>query len=95
MLPHAEEDPQAPEAAPAAEDKEIDAPAAEEATPAAEVANLAPAASAASGDPIAEAVVALQQVLEPEPVPEVPAPAPEGALLLIPMTSSPRSFLLC
>jgi hypothetical protein len=95
VVPHAEEDPHAREAAPAAEDKELDAPAAEEATPAAEVADLAPAASAASGEPIAEAVVALQQVLEPEPVPEKPAPAPEGAPLLILMTSSPRSFLHC
>ena len=69
MVPHAKEDPQAREAAPAAEDKEIDTPAAEETTPAAEVANLAPAASAAIGEPIAEAVMALQQVLEPEPEP--------------------------
>ena len=63
MVPHAKEDPQAREAAPAAEDKEIDTPAAEETTPAAEVANLAPAASAAIGEPIAEAVMALPSSL--------------------------------
>ncbi len=75
----AEEDPHAPETAPAAEDKEITAPIAGAAVPAGEAADLAPAGSAASGEPIAQAVVALQQVLEPEPVPNNPAPAPEGA----------------
>ena len=99
VVPHAEEDPHAPKAAPTAEEKEVAAPAAEETMPAAEPADLAPAASAASDEPIAEAVVALQQVLEPEPVPEMPAPAPEGAPWQpVPgtfMTSSLQSFLHC
>lgn len=70
---HAEAHPTAPEPATA----EV-APVADKEGLAAEVTPAAVDSTAAAGEPIAEAMVALQEVMEPAPVPE---PVLEGALL--------------
>ena len=74
---HAEADPEAPKPAVnevAAHDAKV-APGADKDSLAGEVTPAAVDSTAASGDPIGEAVVALQEVMEPAPAPE---PAREG-----------------
>lgn len=74
---HAEADPEAPKLAAdevAAHDAEV-APGADKDGLAGEVTPAAVDSTAASGDPIGEAVVALQEVMEPAPAQE---PAVEG-----------------
>ena len=83
---HAEADPEAPKPAVnevAAHDAMV-APGADKDGLAGEVTPAAVDSTAASGDPIGEAVVALQEVMEPAPAPE---PALEGELFYFLMES--------